>query len=114
MSVLIKGAKPPSGCAWCYFNDDSKCALIVGCDYDETNGAKRRTDCPLIELPNHGDLIDRDALVDDVFWDEYEFEFITEAPVVIPAERNGESLCDNCDERSDVGCSWCKRMERSE
>ena len=24
------------------------------------------------------------------------------------------SICDNCDERSDAGCSWCKRMERSE
>ena len=62
MSVLIKGAKPPSGCRWCYFNDDSKCVLIVGCDYDDTNGAKRRKDCPLIELPNHGDLIDRDDI----------------------------------------------------
>lgn len=52
MSILIKGAKPPSGCRWCYFNDDSKCALIVGCDLDGTNGTQRRKECPLIELPN--------------------------------------------------------------
>lgn len=23
-----------------------------------------------------------------------------------------ESPCENCDERSDVGCCWCKKMER--
>lgn len=63
MSVLIKGAKPPSGCRWCYFCEDSKCALIVGCEFDDTNGTQRRKDCPLVELPDHGDLIDRDALM---------------------------------------------------
>lgn len=52
MSILIKGAKPPSGCRWCYFNEDCKCALIVGCDFDDTNGTHRRKDCPLIELPD--------------------------------------------------------------
>ena len=63
MSVLIKGAKPPSGCRWCYFNEDSKCALIVACNFDDTNGTQRRKDCPLIELPNHGDLIDKTDLM---------------------------------------------------
>lgn len=52
MSVLIKGVKPPSGCRWCYFNEDCKCALIVRCDFDDTNGTHRRKDCPLIELPD--------------------------------------------------------------
>lgn len=63
MSILIKGAMPPSGCAFCYFNVDSKCALIPGCNYDETNGWQRRDDCPLIELPDHGDLIEKDPLL---------------------------------------------------
>lgn len=84
MSILIKGAKPPSGCRYCYFNDDSKCALIAGCDYDETNGYQRRENCPLIELPDHGDLIDRDALNATDSW-----EWIRHgAPAVIPAERS--------------------------
>lgn len=98
MSILIKGAEAPSGCRWCYFNDDSRCALIVGCDCDDTNGAQRRENCPLIELPDHGDLIDRDALKekaefigDDVtgicgyaVWESD----ILNAPTVIPAERS--------------------------
>lgn len=109
MSVLIKGAKPPSGCRWCYFNDDGKCVLIVGCDYDETNGTQRRKDCPLIELPEHGDLIDRDALRQEMRLsdscsrcerDAYRCQYydeitvmdvcgrIDDMPVVIPAERS--------------------------
>lgn len=107
MSVLIKGAKPPSGCGWCYFCEDSKCALIVGCDFDDTNGTQRRKDCPLIELPpDHGDLIDRDAFRKTMYHDTFETDSdlqkwesgcwirykmfernIESAPVVIPAER---------------------------
>lgn len=109
MSILIKGAKIPSSCAWCYFNEDSRCVLIVGCDYDETGGAKIRTNCPLIELPEHGDLIDRDALDADIekrycamgckaygsgvearcnaCWVRDMQDEIIEAPAVIPAER---------------------------
>lgn len=88
MSVLIKGAKVPSGCRWCYFNDDSRCALIVGCDYDDTNGSQRRENCPLIELPDHGDLIDRDVLLSKVqkwYWEA--LETVKRMIVVIPAER---------------------------
>ena len=59
MSVLIKWAKPPSGCRWCYFNEDCKCALIVGCDLDDTNGTQRRKNCPLIELPDAESEIDK-------------------------------------------------------
>lgn len=98
MSVLINGAKPPSGCGWCYFNEDSKCALIVGCDFDDTNGTQRRKDCPIIELPDHGDLMDKDTFyidlmdrgVDHVQTDDYTeiCQAVYNAPVVIPAERS--------------------------
>ena len=102
MSVLIKGAVPPSGCAWCYFNEDSKCALIAGCELDETNGTQRRKDCPLIELPDHGDMIERDDAVnaalliwchssngDDAM--EQTIEHIRHnIAAVIPAERSEE------------------------
>lgn len=111
MSVLIKGAKPPSGCRWCYFNDDSKCVLIAGCDYDDTNGTNRRKDCPLIELPDHGDLIERDTLMTSLGMamdcedcpNRTQFFFcglstemaevcdkLENAPVIIPAERSEE------------------------
>lgn len=117
MSILIKGAKPPGGCAFCYFNVDSKCALIPGCNYDETNGWQRREDCPLIELPDHGDLIDKNRMIDVLHHgnkcvseiqkdakDEASISYcqgvmigytnsivaLDFAPVVIPAERSEE------------------------
>ena len=96
MSILIKGAMPPSGCAFCYFNEDSKCALIPGCNYDETNGWKRRDDCPLIELPGHGDLIERDELMKHEVYIPRDggnlpvvyMSYVKAAKTVIPAERS--------------------------
>ena len=51
---------------------------------------ERHPDCPLVELPPHGDLIDRDAVpLPAPIEDEYKYvhEIIKEAPVVVPAER---------------------------
>ena len=96
MAVLIKGAKPPSGCRWCYFNEDGKCALIVGCDFDDMNGTQRRKDCPLIELPDHGDLIDRDVVADALDLMAVHgrlrdaFDMVMSCEAVIPAERSEE------------------------
>ena len=56
MSILVKGMKMPRFCA--------ECALKYTCE--ESNlllGNKRRaTDCPLVEIPQHGRLIDADKL----------------------------------------------------
>lgn len=117
MSILIKGLKMPKmstcidiviladGTVVCYDDDDKKIGEAV-------------------ELPDHGDLIDRDALKEPVEsytpikW-SYEYgasirlEDIDHAPVVISAERSEASPCENCDKRSDVGCSWCEMMEIS-
>ena len=98
MSVLIKGAKPPSGCRWCYFNEDSKCALIVACNFDDTDGTQRRKDCPLIELPDHGDLIDRDELMKHGVYLPRDggnlplvyMSYVKAEKAVIPAERSEE------------------------
>lgn len=107
MSILIKGAMPPSGCAFCHFNVDSKCALIPGCNYDETNGWQRRDDCPLVELPAHGDLIDREYAIasacsgiiralptteDGEDWIRVEEvrQSLKSVPAVIPAERSDD------------------------
>lgn len=67
MSVLIKGIHIPTGCAVCFYNRDSRCLLLPGSGYDETNGENRRPNCPIIELPDHGDLVDRDALRDVLY-----------------------------------------------
>lgn len=73
MSLLIKDMKMPKSCEKCQFfvwslgvgqhcavaSNITFHAIIDGMDVSyECNG-----DCPLIELPPHGDLIDRDAFL---------------------------------------------------
>lgn len=60
MSVLIKGMEMPRHCGecgieWC---DRWKQLIIAGMSIAKT----RPSDCPLIEIPPHGRLIDVDAL----------------------------------------------------
>lgn len=64
MGVYIKGMEMPTSCTDCRF-------LVDGWCYAALPGSKEeriRTSfyCPLIELPPHGDLIDRDALIADL------------------------------------------------
>lgn len=69
MSILIK-MEMPKNCAYCPC-EHYECGLMG----DEHNGVdvtayfegdKRHPDCPLIEVPPHGDLIDRKALSEDI------------------------------------------------
>lgn len=98
MSVLIKGMKKPKDCY--------KCLLHYG--HGEC-GVSDDGNCPLIELPDHGDLIDRNMLIGG-FADWYiqespmylgdnnvvaetigeAMKAIEAAPAVIPAERSKE------------------------
>lgn len=95
MSVLIKGMKKPKDCYQCRLHyGNGECGVSVD------------GNCPLIELPDHGDLIDMDefsrAMYHEAFevdsdmqkwesgcWIRYKmFERLRDsAPVVIPAER---------------------------
>lgn len=81
-SLLIKGAKLTD--CWncpCVDGEYYECN-ILGKAIKSVRG--RLDDCPLIELPDHGDLIDRDALNATDSW-----EWIRHgSPVVIPAERS--------------------------
>lgn len=100
MSVLIKGIHIPTGCAVCFYNRDSMCLLLPGSGYDETNGAQRRENCPIVELPDHGDLIDGEVLREKAhklpngynhgYFHKCVDELFDFAPVVIPAERSEE------------------------
>ena len=105
MSVLIKGMAMPKGCLGC---------PCINAKYNEcmilqrraTNVMTRMTDCPLIELPDHGDLIDRDALMtryaeevrpsnnSDFMrpprWNDA-VQLTELAPAVIPAERSEDN-----------------------
>lgn len=66
MSVLIKGMKMPTNCWFCSVKlwDDFGFGYV--CPFSgrivKSGDANRHEDCPLIELPDHGDLIDRDEL----------------------------------------------------
>lgn len=59
MSVLIKGMKMPKDCSECRF-----CAWKDGNDVACVATGKGADDCPLIELPYHGDLIEKRPIVD--------------------------------------------------
>ena len=92
MSILINGMKMPKECGKCFVGDREICS----------NG------CPLIELPDHGDLIDMDEFIgrlqswalliamghgDDDEWVKCIGEVcdhLYNASVVIPAERSEE------------------------
>ena len=115
--VYIKGLniKP------CKDGFDGKGLVIIG--YDDKLYAVAHEH--IIPLPDHGDLIDRDEAADDacLIWGRNSsgddaaqeiIEHLRKMEAVIPADRSEASPCDNCDERNDVGCSWCKMMERSE
>lgn len=81
MSILINGMAMPKNCG--------ECPII--CDYDlarEARGTEKAENCPLVELPPHGRLIDADALT-EVFsechddWVKHQVEI---APTIIEAE----------------------------
>lgn len=58
MSVIVKGMEKPNVCAFCFL-DASECDL-----YPKVNmWRERHPDCPLVELPPHGRLIDKDKLM---------------------------------------------------
>ena len=89
MSILIKGIKMPKSCGEC------KLRTAIGCCGNLPHNT-RMLNCPLIELPLHGRLIDADALkakrhwTDDFYETEYvEVEDIDDAPTIIEANDSG-------------------------
>ena len=98
MSILIKGMEMPKSCSECRF-----CAWKDENDVGCAATGKGADDCPIIPIPDHGDLIERDALMAEA---EYvgtaQFihpatkmpcginlvEWLKLAPIVIPAERS--------------------------
>ena len=76
MGVYIKGMKMPKNCCDCPCYQDAYdfypyCMAIeeqriVGGGHLEKDGKGRHKDCPLVEVPEpHGDLIDRQKLLED-------------------------------------------------
>ena len=66
--ILIRGMEMPTGCASCDFaiyHADSAYHYCFWLKKVFIKPDARLKDCPLNELPPHGDLIDRDALMAD-------------------------------------------------
>jgi hypothetical protein len=61
MGVYIKGMEMPHDCDSCKVSDILDCTLWKPMDIGE-----RHPECPLVEVPTpHGDLIDRQKLLED-------------------------------------------------
>lgn len=94
MGVLIKGLEmPKEGCKDCLLVKRGRVFDICPFLKREVNGNVERGgkpyDCPLMELPDHGRLIDGDELAagcDAPYWCRWLSE-IEDAPTIIPAER---------------------------
>lgn len=105
--VYIKGLDAPTSCYSCAYAYDGMCE-ILGLEYSlPSNWREKRKDCPIVSVPDHGDLIDIDKLSDamyheafemDSYWQKWDsgcwirykmFERLRDSvPVVIPAERS--------------------------
>lgn len=68
MSILIKGVDMPKSCCYCVFCDivlgkEPFCALTTKSGGIAFNPYKEKMkDCPLVEIPKHGRLIDAEHL----------------------------------------------------
>ena len=97
MSVLIKGMEMPTSCADCRLMADGWCYSVGLEQREKISTVKRPTWCPLVEIPQHGRLIDGDLLPwflanTDVKFESYEdweklCDYISAAPTIIPAEE---------------------------
>lgn len=93
MSVVIKGMKMPKTCSECIFDVYGGC--LINLNIDPKN--KLTHSCHLIELPDHGRLVDADDVIEEArcgrYWWETEQEvpqILNEIPTIIPAERSEE------------------------
>lgn len=70
MSILIKGMEMPENCGECLLAKLSPTGESIYCNYSLSTVPwdERPFDCPLVPVPEHGRLIDADAL-EALFWD---------------------------------------------
>ena len=105
MGVYIKNMEMPKSCLNCFLSRSGCRAVLKRMRAMEAGtwipANYRHDDCPLVPVPEHGDLIDRDALEketqkrmlmcnknDNQFQKPYEImRAIALAPTIIPAEE---------------------------
>ena len=91
MSVLVRGMKLPKNCFLCPLSVLSGERLFCEVTKEEVLRSKIPSDCPLIELPPHGRLIDADALMENAqykgTYDVVSAYDIAAAQTIIPEEE---------------------------
>ena len=91
--VYIKGMTAPRSCAECL---DIGWNYVFECNLDDVESGEKRADCPLLTVPDHGRLIDADALIREhaltkFDWsDAVDVDDIKAAPTIIPASEEGK------------------------
>ena len=102
--ILIRGMGMPKSCGFCdlryFIDDEGDCCPFVG---DALEYQTRPDKCPLIALPEHGDLIDRGVILhEDVlhyvdtlnssFGSRVKFsDLVRGAPVIVPPNKGEEA-----------------------
>ena len=110
--IYIPGMEMPKSCAFCPMFDDVYtricdddeyvCKLGVNLNYWQYAGDEPK-DCPLIEVPDHGGLVDANRLIeialhlmhtaknDDIANGvKWLWQYILEAPTIIQADKEGK------------------------
>ena len=96
MAIYIKDMEMPKSCWECGIEQEGFwCGVLDGYQDTRRFANERRDDCPLIEVPDHGELIDKTALLAECEWANMDddtdvrvvrCDVIKETPTVIPAE----------------------------
>ncbi len=92
MSILIKGMEMPTSCMLCPFcveeadPANGEMCMVTGTLMPPCT-RERLDNCPLVPVPPHGDLIDRDALCDGRVSNDNVVICAKCAPTIIPAEE---------------------------
>ena len=98
MSVIVKGIEMPTNCFLCPLSVLNENRLFCEVTKNEVLRAKIDAECPLVPVPPHGDLIERDAAYDKIAEQEggnyVDMDAVdmglNETPVIIPAEEEEE------------------------
>lgn len=90
MGVYIKGMETPKSCGECL---NIGWNYVFECNLDDVENGERRIDCPLVPVPPHGDLIDKDATMNAILEERGEDTacwfagIVNDMPAIIPAEE---------------------------
>ena len=90
--IYIPGMKMPMNCTDCWFRKTARHEYLSDCQLcpftgDTTPYLTRDKKCPLVPVPDHGDLIDREELCDGRVSNDNVVICANTAPTIIPADK---------------------------